>query len=222
MSSFTCPFCGCQASVSPINCRVKEFNFKADSFSVDATTPRVRIEIYKCPNEECGKETIIAKGLKGYMDDQRINVYPRAIFRHFPDYVPEAIRQDYEEACQICTLSPKASATLSRRCLQAMIRDFWKVNGRTLNDEINSLQGKISPAQWSAIDALRQIGNIGAHMEKDTNLIVDISPDEADKLLRLIELLLDKWYVARHDEEILYAEITSTNQDLQDKRRQIC
>lgn len=29
-------------------------------------------------------------------------------------------------------------------------------------------------------DALRQLGNIGAHMEKDTDVIVDIDTDEAD------------------------------------------
>ena len=31
---------------------------------------------------------------------------------------------------------------------------------------------------WQAIDAVRSIGNIGAHMEKDINLIVDVDPEE--------------------------------------------
>ena len=31
------------------------------------------------------------------------------------------LMDDYEEACAIVNLSPKASATLSRRCLQGMI-----------------------------------------------------------------------------------------------------
>ncbi|MCB1884663.1 MAG: DUF4145 domain-containing protein [Geminicoccaceae bacterium] len=30
-------------------------------------------------------------------------------------------------------MSPKASATLSRRCLQSMIRDFWTISKDTLN-----------------------------------------------------------------------------------------
>ncbi|MCP1830281.1 hypothetical protein ACVIHH_005106 [Bradyrhizobium sp. USDA 4518] len=33
-----------------------------------------------------------------------------------------------------------------------------------------------------AIDAVRIVGNIGAHMEKDVNLIVDIEPGEAQML----------------------------------------
>ena len=44
-----------------------------------------------------------------------------------PEFIPEAIRQDYREACRIRDLSPKASATLARRCLQGMIRDFCAI-----------------------------------------------------------------------------------------------
>ncbi len=37
-----------------------------------------------------------------------------------PKYVPEPIRDDYYEACSIRDLSPKASATIIRRCLQGI------------------------------------------------------------------------------------------------------
>ena len=57
------------------------------------------------------------------------------------------------------------------------------------------------------IDGIRRIGNIGAHMEKDINLIVDIDPDEAQKLIKLIEHLLEQWYVNRHEQELLYTDI---------------
>jgi len=50
-----------------------------------------------------------------------------------------------------------------------------------------------------AIDHVRSIGNIGAHMEADINCIVEIDEGEADTLLRLIELLFTEWYIARHD-----------------------
>ena len=48
---------------------------------------------------------------------------------------------------------------------------------------------------------MRGIGNIGAHMEKDINLIVDVDPDEAQQLIVLIEFLLRDWYVGRHERE---------------------
>jgi hypothetical protein len=109
------------------------------------------------------------------------------------------VRADYAEARQILDLSPKASATLSRRCLQGMIRDFWGVKERDLFHEIKALQGKVDAKTWQAIDAVRAIGNIGAHMEKDINLIVDVEPMEAQLLVELIERLIEDWYVNRHE-----------------------
>ena len=43
------------------------------------------------------------------------------------------------------------------------------------------------------------MGNIGAHMEKDINVIVDVDPNEAKLLIGLIETLVDDWYVTRHE-----------------------
>ena len=48
-----------------------------------------------------------------------------------------------------------------------------------------------------AIDHVRGIGNIGAHMEADINVIIDVDPDEAQVLIGLVELLFAEWYVAR-------------------------
>lgn len=82
-----------------------------------------------------------------------------------------------------------------------MIRDFWKVSKARLVDEIEAIKGQIDPTTWEAIDAVRGVGNIGAHMEKDINLIVDVDPEEATLLIGLIEFLLEDWYIARHDRE---------------------
>ena len=139
--------------------------------------------------------------------------------RNYPDYIPEQIRCDYYEANLILESSPKAAATLLRRCLQGMIRDFWGVKKGKLYEEINDIQDKVTPSQWKALDGVRKIGNIGAHMEMDVNLIVDIDPDEAKKLLRLIEILLEKWYVARHEEEVLCADITGIADEKSSRRR---
>jgi hypothetical protein len=115
-----------------------------------------------------------------------------------PAYIPPQIIADYQEAYLISALSPKASATLSRRCLQGMIRDFFSVSRRTLADEINAIKEQTPADIWEAIDAVRKIGNIGAHMEKDINTIVDVDEDEASLLLGLIEQLFDDWYITRY------------------------
>jgi Domain of unknown function (DUF4145) len=119
----------------------------------------------------------------------------------FPSYIPKPILDDYREACLIKDLSPKASATLARRCLQGMIRDYWDVREGRLFDEISAIKDKVDPLTWQAIDAVRSIGNIGAHMEKDINLIIDVDPAEAAQLIWLIERLLHDWYVIRHERE---------------------
>jgi hypothetical protein len=82
-----------------------------------------------------------------------------------------------------------------------MIRNFWGVSKARLVDEIDAIKDQIDATTWEAIDAIRSIGNIGAHMEKDISLIVDVDPDEANLLIGLIEFLLEDWYVTRHDRE---------------------
>lgn len=183
----------------------------------DAITNAVQIDFSICPN--CGKTSI---KMSPYWKNKNMKFsfsYPPSMAIFLPEYVPEAIRSDYEEAVSIVDLSPKASATLARRCLQGMIHDFWDIKEKNLNAEITSLKGKVSPTQWKAIDGLRKIGNIGAHMEKDVELIIDVDPGEAKKLLKLIELLIEKWYIARNDEEQLLDEISKLADEKEAERK---
>ena len=66
-----------------------------------------------------------------------------------------------------------------------------------------------------ATDHVRQLGNIGAHMEKDINLILDVEPDEAQALINLIELLFEEWCVAKHVRE---ARLTKLGMMVEKKR----
>ena len=131
---------------------------------------------------------------------------PSSFAKPQPAYIPEPLLQDYEEASAIRELSPKASATLTRRCIQGIIRDFCGISKKRLVDEIKELRDCVdagnAPAgvqadTVDAIDHVRAIGNIGAHMEADINVIVEVDPEEAQKLIELVELLFDEWYIAR-------------------------
>lgn len=99
-----------------------------------------------------------------------------------------------------------------------MIRDFCGISKSRFVDEIKELKEAIdtnaAPAGVSgktidAIDSVRSIGNIGAHMERDINVIVDLYPDEAQMLIELIELLFSEWYVARQQRQECLARVTS-------------
>lgn len=87
-----------------------------------------------------------------------------------------------------------------------MIRNFCEIERPNLFQEIEALkklvdEGK-APQGVAAdvvdhIHAVREKGNIGAHMKGDVNLMVDVEREEAQILIDLIEMLFDEWYVAR-------------------------
>jgi hypothetical protein len=132
---------------------------------------------------------------------QSWRLLPDSMAKPQPDYIPQQIRDDYYEACKIRDLSAKAAATLARRCLQGMIKDFWGIKKRNLAQAINALKPKVDGTTWQAIEAVRKVGNIGAHMEKNIDLIIDVEPKEAGLLIGLIERLFTEWYVARHERD---------------------
>ncbi|HEX7939680.1 MAG TPA: DUF4145 domain-containing protein [Gemmatimonadaceae bacterium] len=136
-----------------------------------------------------------------------------------PPYIPAPIVADYREACLIRHLSPKASATLARRCLQGMIRDFWGVKAARLVDEIDAIEGKVDSLTWDAIQAVRGIGNIGAHMEKDINTVVDVDAEEAGLLIGLIETLVDEWYVGRYERQKRMSKLVDVGKQKQTERK---
>ena len=47
----------------------------------------------------------------------------------------------------------------------------------------------------------------------------DIDPDEAQKLIKLIEHLLEQWYISRHEQELLYADIIGIDETKQSARK---
>jgi hypothetical protein len=95
--------------------------------------------------------------------------------------------------------SSKASAALSRRCLQNLLREAAKVKPGNLADEIQQvIDGKSLPSQLAeAIDAVRNIGNFAAHPLKSqsTGEILPVEPEEAEWNLDVLESLFDFYFV---------------------------
>lgn len=214
--SWRCPFCGHNATITENNFVTSRFEFNhGNKHKYQA----VLTEVITCPNPECLEYTfsqslhdhvlIANKWIDKLPAKHKWQLIPAAEMKVFPSYVPEPITGDYIEACFIRDLSPKASATLSRRCLQGMIRHFWNIKKARLVDEIEALSDKVDPMTWAAIDAVRMIGNIGAHMEKDIDVIVDVDPGEAQLLISLIETLVQDWYITKHEREKRLAGIAA-------------
>lgn len=70
----------------------------------------------------------------------------------------------------------------------------------------------IDPRLIEAFHDLRQIGNIGAHREKDVNLIRDVTPIEAEHLIIFIEHLITLSYIQEHQRQENYEKLKVINQ----------
>lgn len=214
MLNTKCPYCGQPIPISSSTfCEQSSWFMTNGNFNQDSL---IKTVFYKCPT--CDEYVIRVKGAGSAVSDVDVQIRPLSSANKYPEYIPESIRNDYEEACAIVNLSPKASATLSRRCLQGMIRDFWDITDKTLAKEISLLEDKVPATQRKVLQSLRQIGNIGAHPEADVNTIIDIEPKDAGKLIRVIEFFIDKWYIDRHEQECLFDEINAMNSEMQTKR----
>src|SRR3990167_3617991 len=127
-------------------------------------------------------------------------IYPKGVSRTpLSQEIPEKYSADYKESCLVLVDSPKASAALSRRVLQLLLRDEAKTTSRDLADQIQEVlnSGKLPSQLAEAIDAIRNIGNFAAHPLKSTNTgeIVDVEPGEAEWLLDVLEGLFDFYFV---------------------------
>lgn len=199
-----CPHCNVE-----INPNFSEYPLGKDSVSSASLFKMI------CPNSKCRKHILkFARG-DSYQDlkfstsnynlhsdhiKENFYVYPQVASRpNAPIEVDGHIAQDFNEACLVLSLSPKASAALSRRCLQNILREKAGVTHGNLVKEIEQVisDGKTPSYITESIDAIRNIGNFAAHPSKDraSGEIIDVDPGEADWLLDVLEMLFDFYYV---------------------------
>jgi uncharacterized protein DUF4145 len=130
-------------------------------------------------------------------------VYPIGANRGpVPPDVPQEVAEDYVEACMVLPLSAKASAALSRRCLQVMLHAHG-YRARDLSKEIDLLLDETDPKKAlphrlrETVDGIRNFGNFSAHPidDKTTLQVIDVEPHEAEWCLETIEELFEHFYV---------------------------
>ena len=109
-----------------------------------------------------------------------------------PPEVPPEFTEDYREACEILAESPKASAALSRRCLQFILREKAGVNKGNLKQEIDEviLTGNLTAEIADSLHTQHHQG---------TGEIVPAEPGEAEWCLEVIEMLFDFYFVRPAD-----------------------
>lgn len=155
----------------------------------------------KCKDVIVEIAPISSKG--GRLQDWRM-VYPFGASRGpVSSDVPTEIADDYIEACNVLPISPKASAALSRRCLQTILhREGYKVGSGDLAKEIDLLLNEPNPKKaipqslHDTVDAIRNFGNFGAHPINDKTAlqIIEVDDHEAEWCLQILEECFEHFY----------------------------
>jgi hypothetical protein len=132
--------------------------------------------------------------------DETKFIYPHASLRPpCAKEVPSDLAEDYNQASLILNDSPKASAALSRRCLQNLLRQCANVKPQDLSKEIQQVldQKQLSTPILQSLDAIRNIGNFAAHPNKSTSTgeILSVEPGEAEWCLEVLESLFGYYFV---------------------------
>ena len=151
-----------------------------------------------CP--DCNQ--LIFKLYRKSLSDNTIKVtvvYPKATVRLVPPEVDEEFANDFTEACLVIGDSEKASAALSRRCLQNILREKAETKAKDLVDQIQEIldSGKLPSHLAEAIDGVRVIGNFASHpiKSKNTGEVIEVESGEAEWLLETLAGLFDFYFV---------------------------
>lgn len=201
-SSGKCPYCGVVVKfIAPSRWTAREQSYKdARDIWVKDGRRTAAISISECPHCErmiVGISTAFEpeRG-RSLANEFEAMIYPVNRARFVPPEVPHEIAEDYSEAAAVLGTSRKASAALSRRCLQAVLsaHGFKKQNlSDCIDDALPTLPDYVS----ENLDAIRTVGNFGAHPLKNTQSgsIVEVEPTEAEFLLDVLDDVFDHYYV---------------------------
>jgi len=209
-----CPFCNHDATITAQSMRTGHTDF---TLAEAEGNRRMVSQFILCPNPQCKKFTLEAYlyelfwvNGEEWMNGELVRKWqlmPTTTSKAFPDYVPRQIIEDYDEACAIASLSPKASATLARRCLQSILTDFFKLKSGFLTDQFSKVESRLDPLSWETIKTVMDVGSIGIHMEERTNVITDVDENEPALLIGVIEMLIKDCYIARQERTLQLEKI---------------
>jgi len=205
-----CPYCNVLFVLEGVYPEYKPINFFGGipmpvRFNTAKPTSIKMLIAHLCPNcgreiiwMKCSERTTIGDFSIGEKEDYCL-LYPKSKITLISDDVPEKYSKTYQEASDILEISPRASAALSRRCLQQLIREQEAIEKKTLFEEIQFLisRNKLPEYLNNELDSIREIGNFAAHPIKDQNTgeIIEVESGEAEWTLETLKKLLQFYFI---------------------------
>jgi hypothetical protein len=193
-----CPHCNTGVHEGFSNTVIVDFAAVLENSSIVSSACRWVCKHQRCP--ECNEGILVLmKVVNGTRVTETFTAYPQSAARPVPSEVVDPYRSDFVEACKVLPFSAKASAALSRRCLQAILREKAKTKSKDLFDQIEEVSApRILPSHIvEDLHAVRNIGNFAAHPMKSTNTgeIIEVEDGEAEWNLDVLESLFDFYFV---------------------------
>jgi len=179
LAAFKCPHCGTFAKQN------WWYIIKIDQYFPGGINHNIYSKDYvsqfKCAQcDSCNNHTI-------WLDDKMM--YPTSGSAPLPNPdMPHDVKQDYEEARSIVTISPRGAAALLRLSIQKLCKHLG-ASGEHINSDIATLVANGLPIKLQqALDSVRVIGNNAVHPGQ-IDLTDDI--DTANKLFVFINIICD-------------------------------
>jgi hypothetical protein len=177
----------------------------------DDSREEFQIEWMTCINDEC-KQVIVrirhsysVHGLNPTIEDWFAVPRKRAS-RPIDPLVPDKFSKPYIRASLILEDAPDMSGVLARRILQDLLKTYAGRTEYKLEDQIDRfIEDRAHPSRYKDnLHVLRDMGNFGAHTKtnKLTDEIVDISPEEAEWTLDVIDGLLDYFIISNEKDRL--------------------
>lgn len=229
-----CPHCGVGIAETWVFTAIGETEYTLNGESIGShrryrgSSPGLAVQRLACP--ECHGLTV--ELVVAIMDWARDNgpvaqvilsserVWPVGDVRPIPDAVPKEYAADFREACAVLPTSPKASAALSRRCLQNLLHNHVRIKKDNLAQEVDALLASNELPRYigESVDAIRNFGNFSAHPVKneETGQVVDVEPNEAEWTLDVLEALFDHYFVRP---KVVAAKREALNKKLTDAKK---
>ena len=129
--------------------------------------------------------------------------------------LPDHIRPDFEEARAILDQSPRGAVALLRLAVEKLC-DHLGAKGSSIDKKIGDLVSRgLNPRVQQALDSVRVIGSQAVH-PGELNLKDD--RDTGEKLLRIINMIVERMIKDEREAEELYSSLPQTKLDAIERR----